>query len=187
MRKADPADEPPPTMEVGDALAVHFERLYGAVHRFLSHRVFDAELADELTARTFYKAAVSRRRVDGGYRGAQAWVLRIAMNVANTHLRRRRLWRSLLGRLAGSKPHTWELESGANGERAARVRAALLAISSRSQTVVVLRYYLDMSHDDIAKVVGCRPDAARARLSRALKELRAQLGLRQTLDADQPS
>ena len=189
VRKASPVDEHRTAGEPGEALAAHFDQLYAVVHRFLAHRVFDPELAEELTARTFYKAAVSRRRVDRDRRAVQAWVLRIAINVANTHFRRRRLRRLLLGRIARSNSRTTEPESAAksiDGERTARVRAALLALPPKSQTVVVLRYYLDMSYDDIAGLIGCRPDAARARLSRALKELRAQLGLRRIPDAEQP-
>jgi RNA polymerase sigma-70 factor (ECF subfamily) len=162
------------------ALAEEFGHLYAVVHRYLLHRFFDAELAEELTAETFYKAATHISRMNGDVHVLRVWLLRTAVNVANTHYRRRRLRRLILNHLSIHKPTVTEPESPAdstNGQRLARVRAALLALRPKYQTVVVLRYFTQMSFADIAAVVGCREAAVRARLSRAIREMRERLDL----------
>jgi RNA polymerase sigma-70 factor (ECF subfamily) len=160
-------------------LTAEFGRLYAVVYRYLLHRLFDPELAEELTAQTFYRAAANVDRIGGDVRPIRLWLLRTATNLANTHHRRRRLWQLALRRFAREKPLTTESESApdsTHGQRLARVRGVLLALRPKYQAVVVLRYYAQMSYADIAAILGCREDAVRARLSRAIKEMRARLG-----------
>ena len=159
-------------------LASEFERCYAVVYRYLLHRVFDPELAEELTAETFYRAAASIHRLPPDARGVQMWLLRTATNVGNSHHRRMRLRRLLLRRFGTTKPTVTELESASDstgGQRPARVRAAVQGLRPKYQAVVALRYFSGMSFEEIASIVGCQPDAVRARLSRALKELRERL------------
>lgn len=159
-------------------LEAEFDRLYGLVFRYLAHRFFDRDLAEELTAQTLYQAARTIHRVGADRRAVQAWLLRIAANAANTHLRRRRVWQLITRGFARSGPPVTETPAAAetrSGLGSQRVRAALLALPPKHQSVVVLRYYTRLSYEEIAAVLGCRPDAARARLSRALKELRERL------------
>ncbi len=161
-----------------EVLASDFEQLHALVYRYLLHRFFDRELAEELTAQTFYKAAVYTSRMKGDIRQARVWLLRTATNLANTHYRRSRLRQLFLRQLARVTPSATEprpVSDSLDGQRPARVRGALLALRPKYQTVVVLRYYAQMSFADIAEVLDCREDAVRARLSRAIKEMRHRL------------
>lgn len=160
-------------------LAAEFEQLHALVYRYLLHRFFDPELAEELTAQTFYNAAVFTSRLGTEVRQIRVWLLRAATNLANTHYRRNRLRQFFLRQLARVTPTTTDPQSASDsphGHRLARVRGVLLALRPKYQTVVVLRYYAQMSFADIAAVLGCREDAVRARLSRAIKEMRERLG-----------
>ena len=162
-----------------EVLASDFEQLHALVYRYLLHRFFDHELAEELTAQTFYKAAVYTSQLKGDIRQVRVWLLRAATNIANTHYRRNRLRQLFLRQLARVTPNAKEpqpVSDSTDGQRAARVRGVLLALRPKYQTVVVLRYYAQMSFTDIADVLGCREDAVRARLSRAIKEMRQRLG-----------
>ena len=175
-----------PSNDGVSVLTAEFETFYARVYRYLLHRFFDPELAEELTAQTFYKAAGGLRRVGADSARIQAWLLRTATNLANTHYRRNRLRRLFLLQSAKLPPTVTEDEAFAdsnNGRRLAHVRAVLLALRPTYQTVIVLRFYTRMSLDEIAAVLGCRPNTARARLSRALKEMRERLGSAQLLDS----
>ena len=166
-----------------EVLASDFEQLHALVYRYLLHRFFDPELAEELTAQTFYNAAVYISRLRGDIRQLRVWLLRTATNLANTHYRRNRLRQFVLCQLARVTAKAREprlVSDSPDGHRSARVRGVLLALRPKYQTVVVLRYYAQMSFADIADVLGCRQDAARARLSRAIREMR------QRLDSDGP-
>jgi RNA polymerase sigma-70 factor, ECF subfamily len=160
-------------------LDAHFERFYAVVHRYLLHRLFDRERAEELTAETFYRAVGGARRVRADERGIQMWLLRIATNVANHHYRKDRLRRLLFGRFATARGTAGTIDpvSGEGAARAARVRAVLRALPLKHQTVLVLRYYERMSFDEIATILRCREATVRSRLSRAIKEVRDRLGL----------
>lgn len=161
-------------------VAAEFPRLYRKVYRYLLHRLFDPELAEELTAEAFYKAAASPGPVPGDSDRVLFWLLRIATNLANSHQRRGRLRRLLLGRFAARSSVEARVEpsrESADRHDVSSLRAALLALRPKYQSVVVLRFYARMSSREIAAVVGCSEGAARARLSRAVKELRDRLGL----------
>ncbi len=163
-----------------ELLVSDFDRFYAVVHRYLLHRVFDGELAEDLTAETFYRAATRSRRFPEDSRHAGAWLLKTATNLANTHYRKKRLYRLLPGRLAKARPTVDERSAdfrADGGEDPTRVRAAIAALRPKYQAVVVLRYYTQLSVGEISEVLGCRQDAVRARLSRALKKMRDELGV----------
>jgi RNA polymerase sigma-70 factor, ECF subfamily len=160
-------------------LSARFEQLYAVVYRYLVHRLFDRELAEELTAETFYRAVGSVGRLRADERHIQMWLLRIATNLANQHYRRVRLRRILLGRFASARGETGggDPAPDADDHRASRVRAVLRALPSKYQTVLVLRYYERMSFEEIAAILRCREATVRSRLSRAVRQVRERLGL----------
>jgi DNA-directed RNA polymerase specialized sigma24 family protein len=49
---------------------------------------------------------------------------------------------------------------------------ALRRLDRRSRAAVVLRFYLDLSFDEMARVLGGSPQAAKSRLYRSLKAMR---------------
>jgi len=161
-------------------LAAQFEPFYRIVYGYLLHRLFDRELAEELTAETFYRAAAHPHRIPGDADPLRFWLLRTATNLAHTHDRRKRLGRRVFARLAYTKgvgtapPADTEPP---DAQRLAEVRKALRSLSPKDQTVIVLRHYTSMSCADIAGVLGCRESTARVRLSRATKALRERLGV----------
>ena len=101
------------------------------------------------------------------------WFLAIVANCC------RDVWRSSWWRLGGASAHeTSEPAAPSGGEHREAIydlRAALRRLSHRDRLVIVLRYYLDLSHDDVAAVTGMNVTAVRARASRALHRLRVDL------------
>lgn len=178
-RTCDAPTRTRPSRDTSALLAVEFEELHALVHRYLLHRFFDPELADELTSQTFCKAAAAIDRFRGDSSTVRIWLLRLATNLANTRYRKRRLQSLIYRDLATTGPaFAASPGSGESGEthRVTRVRRVLLALRPKYQTVVVLRYYSRMPISDIARVTGCREAAVRTRLSRAINEMRERLG-----------
>ncbi len=164
-----------------ELLACQFAGFYALVYRYLLHRMFDRELAEELTAQTFYKAAAHPRRLPGDVQQIQFWLIRVATNLANTHYRKAR-WQSLLfDRFARTRPTTTESDNSSHcvlDQQKAHVRCVLKALAPKYQSVVVLRYYAQMSFDQIATILGSRPSTVRTRLSRAIGQMRRRLDSR---------
>jgi len=52
---------------------------------------------------------------------------------------------------------------------------ALAFLAPRRRTVVVLRYYLDLSEAEVASILGCRVGTIKSTTHRALKDLRRML------------
>ena len=55
------------------------------------------------------------------------------------------------------------------------VREALSHLPARQRTVLVLRYYCQLSEQEIAREMGCRPGTVKSQAARGLATLRAQL------------
>jgi RNA polymerase sigma-70 factor, ECF subfamily len=173
VREAQPAK--PGALALLDA---EFDTYYEVVYRYLLHRSFDREQAEELAAETFYKAATVVRRLRADGRAMQMWLLRVATNLANSHFRKLRWRRLLFGRWAAATTVRITGPQGAQSiadQCRERVRTAIQALPPPDQAVIALRYYTQLTYEDIAEILGCRTDAVRARLSRALKRLRERL------------
>lgn len=146
-------------------------RLVGALHLYTGDRHLAYELAQEALARAcrdWEKVA----RMDA----PQAWVYRVAMNLASSHFRRRRAERRAQGRMALERPPP-------DSDVAVRVavREAIAELTSRQRQAVVLRYYGDLSVAETGKAMGCRPGTVRALTAQGLDGLRRHLGAREEL------
>jgi RNA polymerase sigma-70 factor (ECF subfamily) len=106
----------------------------------------------------------------------QAWFLAIVANECRSARRRR--WLPVLSldqRDAPSAAADHEVLRGAD------LRRALLALPHRDRLVVVLRFYLDLPLDEVARAAGLSTAAARGRLYRSIKKLRPGLELQEGL------
>jgi len=56
------------------------------------------------------------------------------------------------------------------------VRDALAALAPRARAVVVLRFWADLSVEQVAEVLGCPAGTVKSLSARALAQLRAPLG-----------
>ena len=77
-----------------------------------------------------------------------------------------------------SQPELVPAQPDAAEERsdAMAVGRAIDALPPKLKTVVILRFFEDMTLAEVAESAGCTLSTAKARLYRALKELRRELG-----------
>jgi len=67
-------------------------------------------------------------------------------------------------------------ESVLRAERAVRVRAAVAELPRKQRAVLVLRVYHELSHQEIAEIVGTTVGAVKANVFHALQNLKKLLG-----------
>lgn len=160
----------------------HQRRLYNVVLRMLGR----PEDAADITQEALLKAA--QRITDfHGRSSLGTWMVRIAMNLALTHLRRRRA-RPGAGLdessadgappLYAAMAETRELgppESVEKKEQAAQVLAALARLDDEMRAVLTLRDIDAMSYEDIAAVLGVPVGTVKSRLFRARLALRQEV------------
>jgi RNA polymerase sigma-70 factor, ECF subfamily len=145
------------------ALEQLYRERYATFRDILAGIVGSHELAREVVQEAFARALRERRRFRG--EGTlEAWVWKIAVNVARKQ--RRGLARE--GSLAA--------EPSANAVSADPVvREAVLALAPRRRLVIFLRYFADLSYREIAEIVGVSEGTVAATISQAHRELARRL------------
>lgn len=123
--------------------------------------------AEDAVQEAVYKAWRHRGRFQTGS-PMQPWLLSIVANECRAARRSR--WWSVVRLPAGSLPAT---EDAADPSLAsAALRRAIRALSHDQRLVVALRYYLDLSFEEVAQVLKISTKAAKSRTYRALERLR---------------
>jgi len=135
---------------------VAFRLAYGMLH--------DIDEAEDAVQDGAFKAWRKLGNLRDGSR-LRPWFLAIVANQCRA-VRRRRRWSSV----SAGRPEQEALEM----DIAASVdlRQALARLDYDQRLVLVLRYYLDMSFEEIAGTLGVSPKAARTRVERAVHRLR---------------
>ena len=142
---------------------------------FVTSSAADAEEAtQEAFVKAFYSLGSFRR--DAPFR---PWLLKIVANEASNKRRAAgRRWGLAVrvaeaGSSGGAAPSP---EAAAlAGEQQSALLAAVDGLKERDRTVIVLRYFLELSETEMAVVLGCAKGTVKSRLSRALERLRARL------------
>lgn len=138
--------------------------------------VRDAADAQDAAQEAFVRAYKALDRFDAG-QPFRPWLLRI---VTNTALNNRR---SAKRRAELSERYAREARQGGDGvspeaaaqhsEEARRVWSAVSELSPSDQTLLYLRYFLDVSEAEAAAAIGRPAGTVKSRLHRALRRLRA--------------
>lgn len=154
-----PRPRPDPDFDM--AFPVLYRRAVQVGSRMLRDQAGGEDVAAEALARAYSRWPAIR---DLPHR--EAWVLRVVANLALDVMRRHR--RPVQRRLS-------EEESDQVVERVALVQA-LAGLPRRQREVVVLRYLVDLSEQDVAAVLGMAAGTVKAHSHRGLATLRRQLG-----------
>ncbi len=147
-----------------------YEREYQAVYRTIRAMVLDPEEAEDLTQDAFARAYAARLRYQPTAPPG-AWLHRIAVNTAISHLRRRRLARLLPMRLyqePGERDYS-------RSEARNVVEAALADLSPKLRAAVVLYYFHDYSREEIASILGIPSGTVASRIAKAMTVMRRRL------------
>jgi RNA polymerase sigma-70 factor, ECF subfamily len=153
-------------------VACHYQAVYEVAYRILG----EADPAADATQDAFVKAirALGTFRKEASLR---TWLLRIAANTARSAGRKTTSRREVV-----LEPGFHEAVGGPDPERAAvtrteadRAAAALQQLPEKQRLAVSLRIYQDLSHREIAEVLGSSEGAARVNYHLGIKRLRELL------------
>ena len=150
----------------------HRRPVYQICYRFMGNHEDASDLSQEVFLRAF--------RGLGNFKGGSAlgtWLHRIAVNTC-------------LNRLALKTPRTEPIDETQHvdtrsesaseqllrAERAAKVRAALARLPKKQRAALILRTYQELSHQEVAQVLGTSVGAAKANVFHALQNLKKLLG-----------
>jgi RNA polymerase sigma factor (sigma-70 family) len=165
-----------------DAAALDFSAFYAenaeAVLIYLARRCLDPEVAVDLMAETFAEAFANRHARRGrSDEEARAWVFGIARNLLANYFRRGRIERKALLRLGFQTPAVSPDDLARIEELAdlAAVRSAVAqqfaSLSTQQRDALQLRVIDELPYAEVARRLAVSEDAARARVSRGLRQL----------------
>lgn len=158
------------------AFDVVVRRFQERVYQYAFHLVQDRDEAGDVAQETFIRAYAKLASFRGDS-SLNTWLYRIASNLGINALRKRKL-RSFIGLdqapalVAPGGPD----QDLADAEIRRRVSAAVARLPPRQRSIFVLRQYHQLSHREIALVVGSSEGAVRAGYFHAVRKLQIALG-----------
>ena len=165
-----------------DRFIALYDRMLPGLLAYFVRRTLDAQVAADLTAETLAEAYASRRRFrDRGEGSASAWLYAIAARKLARYLRRLRVEDAARRRLGMERielgaDDVERIEALIDFEHVGReVRDAFDALRQDQREALRLRVLEGRSYREMARELGCSEQTARARVSRGLKRLAAQL------------
>jgi len=164
----EPRGAAPGERELVEFCESEYPRLVGAISLYCGERGLAEEFAQEALARLcrdWHKVG----RMDA----PRAWLHRVAVNIAHSHFRRVVAERRMRTRTQErASIHTERPED-------VDVRRAVAALPERHKTALVLRYFLDMTVNEVAQVMQCPESTVKSLTRRALQRLSSSPELQQ--------
>lgn len=170
-----------------DAWDELFDRHYAAAGRFVFQLAsdFTREDVEEVCQEVFLAVIKNLQSFQGGSQ-FQTWLFRIAANKARDYRERQRAAKRGGGQATLSL-HAEDAETGLtidppssapapdatllNAERAELVRDALDQLEPLCREIIELRYFGDLSYDDLSRELDLNPKTVSSRLSKCLDRL----------------
>jgi RNA polymerase sigma factor (sigma-70 family) len=159
--------------------AIH-PKLVGSLRLYLGDVETARELAQDALVRVIEKWP-QLRVMDH----PEAWTYRVAFNLARSRLRRT-MAEARARRRAGDPPtSSW----GVDVASVLAVRAAVADLAPRQRQAIVLRFYGDLTVDQIGEAMGCKPGTVKAHLHQGLTALRSAglVSARDLMTNDEPT
>lgn len=139
-------------------------RAVGAARRLVGSSAVAEDLAAEAFARAYSRWSKVQRHPN-----PDAWLLRVVGNLAIDHVRREA--RRPEVRLDGGRGDP----SAEDAALRIDLAKALKRLSSRQKEVVVMRYLIDLTEEDVAVSLGMSTGSVKTHLHRATSKLRDEL------------
>jgi RNA polymerase sigma-70 factor (ECF subfamily) len=162
-----------------DAWGELYRQHAAAIFRFCRRVLPAKEDAEDATTEIFMKVRQKLGTYDSS-RPFTAWLYKVASNHCWDTLRRRRIRQDLetgdVEMLPLEHPDPSQLERLQAEHTGKEVRTGLAKLPDRARMALVLRYYADMSYDEIADTLGVRRAFVGVLLLRARHQLRDALG-----------
>ena len=153
----------------------HRRAVYQLCYRFVGNHEDASDLSQDVFLRAYRGMRTFR-----GQSTVATWLYRIGVNVCLNRVNAK----TTLGTLTESMDERQFVDERVvsasdrmlREERGARVRAAIAQLPPKQRTTLILRTYHEMSHQEIADVLGSSVSAVKANFFHALRTLKKLLG-----------
>jgi len=159
--------------EAFDRLVERYQRdVYRLCYRFVNHHEDASDLAQE----AFLKAwkAIGRFRGDSSF---STWLYRITVNACLNHRASRRPFAQELPESLPDPDRGAEARA-LRDDKARQVRDAVSRLPEKQRATLILKVYHELTHEDVAQILGSSVGTVKSNLFHALGNLRRQLAER---------
>jgi len=154
----------------GEIVRTHREALYRMARRLLATH----EDADEAAQVAFVRAWRARAQFRGEA-SLRTWLIRIVMNVARSMRHRPGVEQGLEGAEAMPDTQPGADERVIRDRLRKRVRRAVDTLPARQREVVLLKVFAELTHREVARLMGLSEGAVKAHLHQAVANLRRRM------------
>jgi RNA polymerase sigma-70 factor, ECF subfamily len=161
-----------------DAFGRLIEAQQARVFGFLGRMGLDAATSEDIAQDTFLRVWRNAKSFDPRLSAASTWMLTIARNLALTHLSQASRRREVRDDEAAARtpcgtpsPH----EALEKKQLQAQLYAALRRLAAADRSILAASYVEGLDLASVARIEGCSPGAAKARLHRARARLKQML------------
>lgn len=155
-----------------NALAELVDEYHGPIFNAAFHMLGNADEAADVTQTTFLKALEHMDSYDSRYR-MFSWLYRITMNETIDTLKRTSRFGPMPRELPADEPSPLPAAERDQADR--QLQAALMDLSGDLRSVIVLRYFTELSYHEIADVLEIPDKTVKSRLFAARRRLRKEL------------
>ena len=150
-----------------DSFSQLIDPLLDAAYRLAAVMLGDRSAAEDAVQEASIKAWRKLRQLRGDAQSLRAWFLSIVAN--ECRMARRTRWFSVIrvADVPAQAPDDRESHSD--------LRRALMRLTPDERLPLVLHFYLDLPLDEVARTLRVSPSAAKSRIYRAARRLRADL------------
>lgn len=162
-----------PKQDLQSLAALH-DQLYPLVYRYVSYRLQDPQVCEDITSEAFLRLLDVLNGRGRPVQDLRAWLLGTAAHLVNDHYRRQyRRPESDLERHANF-PHAGETPEQVAEQRQSRLdlKVALRRLTEDQQHVLALRFSQELSLEETARMMGKSVNAVKVLQFRALAALR---------------
>lgn len=147
-----------------------YSRYYRLILTVAEQRLGGVSDAEDITAEVF---RIAWTHHDNGNALTLAWVYQVLRNVIGNEYRRRARADQLVDQIGSVLWLNSALESGTDD--AAHLRRTLLDMAEEDRELLYMAFWEDLTRTEIVGILGISPGAARVRLTRAKRRLKACL------------
>lgn len=155
-----------------------YQRYARPIYAFVYRRLGERAAAEDVTSTVFLKALEGIRSFNARKASFRTWLYQIARNAVIDHVR------AAAPRATEDIETAWDIPGDDRSEalveaslRGDKLREAIAKLTPLQRQILFLRLWEELSHAEIAAIVGKREDHVKVVYSRTIKELRSTLPL----------
>ncbi|MCB9418998.1 MAG: sigma-70 family RNA polymerase sigma factor [Ardenticatenaceae bacterium] len=158
-----------------EALAEIHERYYTPIYRYISFRVNEPQMAEDLTSEVFLRLLNALRDRNAPQNTLRGWLYGVASNLVKEYYRQKRranltiLDESIVG---DGQSLTQQLDSKLLGEKMLTI---IKGLTEEQQNVIALRFGFEMPIKEVAELMGKSEGSVKMLQARAIATLSSRI------------